>query len=105
MYYMCTKLVSKCSVQVLNVAQKTPQAYETDSYQSKTLHQHVLDRGFNYIGGSKRVKRDSWVCQVKDGVAKMVKKNIVVSKGEERLGLEMTSNAGDNVERSRNPGI
>lgn len=90
---------------ILNVTQKTPQAYETDSYQSKTLHQHVLDRGFNYIGGSKRVKRDSWVCQVKDGVAKMVKKNITVSKGEERLGLEMTSNAGDNVERSRKNGI
>ncbi len=79
-----------------NEISNIPQA--TD-YKKLSEIEHILLRPGMYIGSVKQVPSDEWILDLEN--RKMIKTQISLPQAVERLFLEVLSNAGDNVDRTR----
>jgi DNA topoisomerase-2 len=72
---------------------------EADDYQRLSQKEHIYKISDTYIGSDAKEQRDELVFNFAKG--QMVKKNISLPAGIERIFLEVLTNAGDNVFKSR----
>ena len=81
---------------------KTVKAISADDYQEHELRDHIYTIPDTYIGSDEKISRDDRVLNLEDP-SKPHFQNLTVKlpEGVERLFLEILSNAGDNVQRSR----
>lgn len=74
-----------------------------ENYKKLTHREHIYLRPGMYIGSDERVPMDVWLYDIPNKF--MNKVRIDVPEAIERLFLEILSNAGDNVKRSRDAGL
>jgi len=86
-----------------NLNDENSEVYNVDSYTSKTQLEHILDLPDTYIGSIERYDRDSLIYDFTN--KNIVYKKIRQPEGLERIFLEVASNAGDNVQRSRESNV
>lgn len=86
-----------------NLNDENSEVYNVDSYTSKTQLEHILDLPDTYIGSIERYDRDSLIYDFT--TKNIVYKKIRQPEGLERIFLEVASNAGDNVQRSRESNV
>lgn len=103
--------VSSSSNSTNTVSDSSNESYKTDNYKVdkyKSLSQieHILTLPDTYIGSIERYSKDGLIYDYEN--KRIVYKKITQPEGLERIYLEIISNAGDNVQRSResdvNPG-
>lgn len=82
-----------------------PESINLQRYKLKDQREHVYIRPDTYIGSTVMEVKECFLIDVKEEDLKCVKKKILYNPGLERIFLEIISNAGDNVGRSRLAGI
>lgn len=81
-------------------------SYDPNIYQKLTQEEQILRVPDTYIGSSEKIERYEHLLTIEDDhSAKASVQQITLPEGIERLFLEILSNAGDNVQRSREKGI
>ncbi len=81
-------------------------SHDVNSYKRMDHRQHVYERPDTYIGSDIQSKRITDVLDFSgEGDPQVVKSEIFYPKGAEQLFLEVLTNAGDNVSKSRTAGI
>lgn len=81
----------------------SPLIPQATDYKKLTHIQQIYKRCGMYIGNDTQTPRDEWIFDL--NTLKMRKATITVPDGVERLYLEILSNGGDNVDRSRKAGV
>ena len=80
-------------------------AYDPNIYQKLTQEEQILRVPDTYIGSSEKIERYEHLLTFEDNQPKALIQQITLPEGIERLFLEILSNAGDNVQRSRERGV
>nr|QBK90516.1 MAG: DNA topoisomerase II [Pithovirus LCPAC104] len=73
--------------------------YKPENYKKHKLDQHIYEVPDTYIGSDVKNIREERIFSLKDNI--FLNENIHWPEGCERLFLEILSNAGDNIQRSR----
>ena len=90
-------------VDTSSISDENSEVYDVDIYKSKTQLEHILDLPDTYIGSIERYDKDSLIYDFENKI--IVYKKIRQPEGLERIFLEVASNAGDNVQRSRESNV
>jgi len=75
------------------------EVYKVDKYKTLSQLEHILTLPDTYIGSIERYDKDSLIYDHEQ--KKIIYKKVRQPEGQERIFLEIASNAGDNVQRSR----
>lgn len=97
------KKLNSENISISNNLEENSEVYNKDIYTSKTQLQHILDLPDTYIGSIERYDRDSLIYDFDEKI--ITYKKIRQPEGLERIFLEVASNAGDNVQRSRESNV
>lgn len=81
----------------------SPLIPQATDYQKLTHVEQIYKRCGMYIGSDSMTPKDEWIFDL--NTQKMKKATITVPDGVERIYLEILSNGGDNVDRSRKLGV
>lgn len=97
---------------VLQQTAQTPQNHanrrmvQASDYEHYNHREHVYYKSGMYIGSDQQTPRDARILDLSDpNKPKFIGSTITLPEGVERLFLEVISNAGDNVQRSREANI